>query len=75
MFWAACHELQVGEDGSAQEDCQPMKDFFCPSRDSNLLRVKAVGSREQRNEASANRSFPGGLAWQPCQEKTVQSSF
>src|SRR4030095_1207037 len=45
-------------------DCQPMKDFFCPSQDSNLLRLTAVGSREQRNEASANRSFPGGLAWQ-----------
>ena len=41
-----------------------MKDFFCPSRDSNLLRLTAAGSREQRNEAPANRSFPGGLAWQ-----------
>jgi len=41
-----------------------MKDFFCPSRDSNLLRLTAAGSREQRNEALANRSFPGGLAWQ-----------
>jgi formate hydrogenlyase transcriptional activator len=41
-----------------------MKDFFCPSRDSNLLKLTAVGSREQRNEASANRSFPCGLAWQ-----------
>src|SRR5580765_8099725 len=41
-----------------------MKDFFCESRDSNLLRLTAVGSREQRNEAPANKSFPGGLAWQ-----------
>jgi formate hydrogenlyase transcriptional activator len=41
-----------------------MKDFFCPSGDSNLLRLTAAGSREQRNEAPANRSFPGGRAWQ-----------
>jgi len=41
-----------------------MKDFFCPSRDSNLLKLTAVRSREQRNEASANRSVPCGLAWQ-----------
>ena len=40
-----------------------MKDFFCSGRDSNLLGLTAVESRDEINEASPNRTLPGSLMW------------
>ena len=40
-----------------------MKDFFCSSRDSNLLARTVVESRDDINEASPNRTLPGSLMW------------